>query len=131
MARLLHSALGYLHDSGRTAKAKCQNLIDFLQDSWLLEIGACVVALGLFVAEILLLRFFEKPAWRTTSLAAHAISFSCYAADDCQGSLVESMSSSFSNLTAFMSNVIRKTPGAGPQYSYGTSSNTVLIYDLR
>jgi len=73
----------------------------------------------------------DSQAWRTTSLAAHAISFSCYTADDCQGSLVESMSSSFSNLTAFMSNVIRKTPGNGPQYSYGTSSSTVLIYDLR
>jgi hypothetical protein len=73
----------------------------------------------------------DSQAWRTTSLAAHAISFSCYAAADCQSSLAESMSSSFSNLTAFMSNVIRKTPGAGPQYSYGTSSSTVLIYDLR
>lgn len=58
--RLLHSSLDNLHDLGRTAKARCQNLIDFLQDSWLLETGACMVALGLFIAEIVLLRSFEK-----------------------------------------------------------------------
>lgn len=56
----LHPSIDYLHDQWRTAKARCQNLIEFLQDSWLLEIGACVVALGLFIAEIVLLRFFEK-----------------------------------------------------------------------
>ena len=57
---LLHSLLKYLHDLGRTAKDKCQILLDFLQDSWLLEIGACVMALALFITEIILLRFFEK-----------------------------------------------------------------------
>lgn len=38
--RLLHSSLDYLHDLEKTAKARCENLLDFLQDSilgWHLE----------------------------------------------------------------------------------------------
>jgi len=72
-------------------------------------------------------------SWSTTSFAASAISFACSSYTDCQASLVESMSTSFANLTAFMSNVIRKTPATyeGPEFSFGMASTTVLIYDLR
>jgi hypothetical protein len=58
--RFLQSSLNHLDDSMRMAWAKYQDLVDFLQDSWLLEIGACVTALVLFIAEIVLLRVFEK-----------------------------------------------------------------------
>jgi hypothetical protein len=56
----LQSSLNHLDDSMRMTWAKYQDLVDFLQDSWLLEIGACVTALVLFIAEIVLLRVFEK-----------------------------------------------------------------------
>ena len=75
----------------------------------------------------------DSQGWRTTSLAANAVSFACTDLGPCQASLVESISTSFSNLTAFMSNVIRKSAAAddGPYFSSGTASTTVLIYDLR
>lgn len=74
----------------------------------------------------------DSTAWRSTSVASNAISSSCIGADDCQAALVESAMASFSNMTAFMSNVIRKTPGpAGNLDSAGTASRLVLIYDLR
>lgn len=73
----------------------------------------------------------DSQAWRSTSMATNAISSACLATDDCQGALVESVTTSFANMTTFMSNVIRKTMGTGPLYSSGTARNTVLIYDLR
>ena len=62
-ARLKHflqSSLDSLDDLRRVTQVKFQSLLDFLQDSWFLEIGACVTALVLFVAEIVILRVFEK-----------------------------------------------------------------------
>lgn len=73
----------------------------------------------------------EAYAWRSTSVATNAISSACLATEDCQGALVESVTTSFANMTVFMSNVIRKTLGPGPLYSSGTASHNVLIYDLR
>jgi hypothetical protein len=58
--RLLRTLLDYLQTVWRKAKDESQHLIDFLQDSWVLEIGACVTALLLFIVEIVLLRGFEK-----------------------------------------------------------------------
>ena len=58
--RLLQSSLDHLYDIWETTQVKFQSLVDFLQDSWFLEIGACVTALVLFIAEIVVLRVFEK-----------------------------------------------------------------------
>jgi hypothetical protein len=57
--RLLQTLLGYLQHLWKNAKDQCQHLIDFLQDSWILEIGGCVTALLLLFAETVLLRGFE------------------------------------------------------------------------
>jgi hypothetical protein len=58
--RLLQTLLGCLQRLWKKAKDECQHSINFLQDSWILEIGACVTALLLFIAEIVLLKGFEK-----------------------------------------------------------------------
>ena len=58
--RLLQSSFDHLCDLWETIEAQFQSLVDFLQDSWFLEIGACVTALVLFIAEIVVLRVFEK-----------------------------------------------------------------------
>jgi len=60
MKRFLQTSLDDLQEFWKKTKNDWQSLIDFLQDSWFLEIGACITALLLFIAEIVLLRGFEK-----------------------------------------------------------------------
>ena len=60
LKHILQSSLDSLDDLRRVTQVKFQSLLDFLQDSWFLEIGACVTALVLFIAEIVILRVFEK-----------------------------------------------------------------------
>lgn len=60
LKHILQSSLDYLDDLWRVTQVKFQSVVDFLQDSWVLEIGACVTALVLFIAEIVVLRVFEK-----------------------------------------------------------------------
>jgi hypothetical protein len=75
----------------------------------------------------------DSQAWRTTSFAANAVSFACEDPGTCQDSLIQSISFSFSNLTAFMSNAMRKAAASshGPQLSSSTSSRSALSHDLR
>jgi hypothetical protein len=72
--------------------------------------------------------------WRSTSFAANAIASVCYSTTDdkCQDRLTESMSTSFTNMTMFMSNVIRKTHSRDVQeISYGTSYESIQVYHIR
>jgi hypothetical protein len=70
--------------------------------------------------------------WRTTSFAASALDSVCWPAPDerCQHRLVESISTSFTNMTAFMTNVIRKTTDDA-DFSYGTLYASTQVYHIR
>lgn len=76
----------------------------------------------------------SRDAWRTTSFAASTIGSACTAGDDeiaCTAHLNASLSESFTNMTTYMSNVIRKFGSRGVQYSYGTTSQTYLAFHIR
>lgn len=79
--------------------------------------------------------FSNALSWRTTSFAANAIASTC--ADhgvggvECQVLLDETLATAFTNMTAFMSNVIRKSGTFGPALIYGTSHELTQVYDIR
>lgn len=70
--------------------------------------------------------------WRTSSFAANALGSVCYNGDDyCMDHRAEGIGTSFTNLTQFMSNVIRKTLGHGTGYISGTSHEFHQVYHIR
>jgi hypothetical protein len=70
--------------------------------------------------------------WRTTTFAAAALDSVCSPEPDerCQYRLAESISTSFTNMTAFMTNIMRKTSGFD-EISYGVSYTSIQVYHIR
>lgn len=72
--------------------------------------------------------------WQITSLAADLLGSSCNGDVDCPGNLGVVLSQAFQNMTAWMSNVLRKTDNAENNYtyySYGKTTQLVLVYKIR
>jgi hypothetical protein len=70
--------------------------------------------------------------WRTTTFAAAALDSVCSPEIDeqCQHRLAESISTSFTNMTAFMTNIMRKTSGFD-EISCGVSYTSTQVYHIR
>jgi hypothetical protein len=70
--------------------------------------------------------------WRTTSFAAANLGSVCLPEIDehCQHRVAESMSTSFTNMTAFMTNIVRKTIRYG-DFSFGASYTPSQVYHIR
>lgn len=76
----------------------------------------------------------SNASWSITSLAANAIVGACSeTAGDakCQPLLHDTIATAFTNLTAFMSNVLRKSGPSGPAFVYGMSHELRQVYHIR